>query len=512
MTIQTTANKTFGLGNGLTTNFNFNFLLPNASQLVVQLTDNTVNPPTTVTLNPNTYNLTGVGVATGGTVTYPLAGPPLAAGQNLTISRIVPLSQLASIRNQNGYYPGVIEDALDYLTMITQQLQEITARAFTLAITDTSGASPILAAPVAGGVIAWDATGLKLTNAALAAAGIVALPLNAGLAVYAGNSAFGTSRVLTAGAGLQVNNGDGIAANPTILVPAGAITGSMLAPAVVIPAGGSLGNGVTAATQAQGDSSTKAATDAFVQGAGVPVGAVIDFATPAPPANWLDCNQGPVSRATYATLFAAIGTTWGVGDGATTFSLPPPGRLRAGYGTVVTSETIATNVASNAQLVGANNAKWISGMCVRVSSSGVLPTGLAVATDYFLYRVDSTHLSFCTTLANAQNGTVITLTGGSGSGNITITTAGATAQSFATHTVGEVDGEEKHAMSSTELLSHSHRETIFNAGGGGNIAPANISSVSSIQNSSYDTVATGGNVGGNVQNPVAYFMTCIKYQ
>jgi len=40
------------------------------------------------------------------------------------------------------------------------------------------------------------------------------------------------------------------------------------------------------------------------------------------PAGWLKCNGATVNRTTYAALFAAIGTTYGVGDGATTFGLP----------------------------------------------------------------------------------------------------------------------------------------------------------------------------------------------
>jgi hypothetical protein len=38
--------------------------------------------------------------------------------------------------------------------------------------------------------------------------------------------------------------------------------------------------------------------------------------------DYLECNGQNVSRTTYANLFVAIGTTWGVGDGATTFTLP----------------------------------------------------------------------------------------------------------------------------------------------------------------------------------------------
>ena len=40
------------------------------------------------------------------------------------------------------------------------------------------------------------------------------------------------------------------------------------------------------------------------------------------PAGWLLCNGAAVSRTTYATLFLAIGTAWGAGDGSTTFNVP----------------------------------------------------------------------------------------------------------------------------------------------------------------------------------------------
>lgn len=40
------------------------------------------------------------------------------------------------------------------------------------------------------------------------------------------------------------------------------------------------------------------------------------------PTGWLKCNGAAVSRTTYADLFAAIGTTWGTGDGSTTFNVP----------------------------------------------------------------------------------------------------------------------------------------------------------------------------------------------
>ena len=53
-----------------------------------------------------------------------------------------------------------------------------------------------------------------------------------------------------------------------------------------------------------------------------PAGAVVAFAGATAPDGWLLCNGATISRTTYSELFAAIGTTYGVGDGSTTFKIP----------------------------------------------------------------------------------------------------------------------------------------------------------------------------------------------
>jgi microcystin-dependent protein len=55
---------------------------------------------------------------------------------------------------------------------------------------------------------------------------------------------------------------------------------------------------------------------------GVPIGAQINFAMSTAPAGWLECDGSAISRTTYAGLFTAIGTTFGVGNGTTTFNIP----------------------------------------------------------------------------------------------------------------------------------------------------------------------------------------------
>ena len=54
----------------------------------------------------------------------------------------------------------------------------------------------------------------------------------------------------------------------------------------------------------------------------VPSGMILPFGGTSSPSGFLSCDGAAVSRSTYATLYAAIGTTWGVGDGSSTFNLP----------------------------------------------------------------------------------------------------------------------------------------------------------------------------------------------
>jgi hypothetical protein len=124
MTIVTTTNRVFYVGNGATTVWTYGFLIPDASEVVVQLTNTTTGVVTTLTALQ--YSITGIGNSSGGTVTY---SPALATGNTITIQRVLPVTQQTSLSNQGGFYPNVVEAALDYLTMVTQQLNDAVARA-----------------------------------------------------------------------------------------------------------------------------------------------------------------------------------------------------------------------------------------------------------------------------------------------------------------------------------------------------------------------------------------------
>lgn len=53
-----------------------------------------------------------------------------------------------------------------------------------------------------------------------------------------------------------------------------------------------------------------------------PAGSVMQYAGAVAPSGWLICDGTNVNRSTYADLFAVVGTTYGAGDGSTTFGLP----------------------------------------------------------------------------------------------------------------------------------------------------------------------------------------------
>lgn len=63
----------------------------------------------------------------------------------------------------------------------------------------------------------------------------------------------------------------------------------------------------------------------------IPVGSIMDYAGSSAPSGWLLCYGQAISRTTYASLFSAISTTYGSGDGSSTFNLPDlRGRVAAG--------------------------------------------------------------------------------------------------------------------------------------------------------------------------------------
>lgn len=77
----------------------------------------------------------------------------------------------------------------------------------------------------------------------------------------------------------------------------------------------------------------------------VPTGAILASGLTAAPSGWLLCQGAAVSRTEYKTLFEAIGTAYGAGDGSTTFNVPNlQGRVPVGSGGLAASPSALGNV------------------------------------------------------------------------------------------------------------------------------------------------------------------------
>ena len=100
----------------------------------------------------------------------------------------------------------------------------------------------------------------------------------------------------------------------------------------------------------------------------VPPGMLAPYAGKTAPSGWLLCDGSAVSRTTYADLFAVIGTTYGAGNGSTTFTLPDlRGRVAAGANA---SNALASRAGADSKQIAranlpaeklriADNGSWI---------------------------------------------------------------------------------------------------------------------------------------------------------
>lgn len=136
----------------------------------------------------------------------------------------------------------------------------------------------------------------------------------------------------------------------------------------------------------------------------IPAGAVIYVARNTPPTGYIKANGAAVSRATYAALFAAIGTTFGAGNGSTTFNVPD---LRGNFlrafddgrgidtGRVFGTEQNATGISGytgNNGSIGVIYADGTTPVNVQFTATNITGT---VATQYSLTRPRNTALLAC---------------------------------------------------------------------------------------------------------------------
>ena len=174
MTIGTTISSITDQGNSVTTAFAYPFLIPAASDANVLYTDTTGIQTVIPALQ---YTISGIGNSTGGAVTYPTSGSPLASGTTLTISRILPLIQSVSISAQGPTF-AAIESALDYLTMLVQQVNGVADRAIVVNPADPIGALPLpIASARANNYLYFDSQGNPTAAQAVGGSAAISVPM-----------------------------------------------------------------------------------------------------------------------------------------------------------------------------------------------------------------------------------------------------------------------------------------------------------------------------------------------
>lgn len=163
MTISSNTRKTeIFVGTGLVSEYSFTFKVFAAADLLVVQQD-TSGVETTLTLDEDFSASLNANQNTnpGGSITLTSALPD---SYTLVISTQMGYLQPTDLTNQGGFYPRVINDALDRLTILAQQLKEMLDRALVLPIHTPADVSPRLPAPQAGTMLGWSTDGKSIEN------------------------------------------------------------------------------------------------------------------------------------------------------------------------------------------------------------------------------------------------------------------------------------------------------------------------------------------------------------
>jgi microcystin-dependent protein len=127
-------------------------------------------------------------------------------------------------------------------------------------------------------------------------------------------------------------------------------------------------------------------------------GSIIMYGSGSIPTGYLECTGQAVSRSTYADLFTVIGTTFGVGDGTTTFNVPD---LRDNFPVGKSgTKALATKAGSNTATLATTNLA-----SHRHSALGSNYTAAQVDTAAFQPRQNAYNFDISTNIGNTGSGT-----------------------------------------------------------------------------------------------------------
>ena len=159
MTVSTTTNRASYSGNGSTDAFAYGFKIFADADLTVIIRTDSTGVETTKTLTTH-YTVSGAGSSSGGNVTFTTGNIP-ASGETIVILRELTLTQGTDYVANDPFPAESHEDALDRLTMITQQLAEETGRSLKLSQTNTIATAEFTvgAADRANKILGFDTNG-----------------------------------------------------------------------------------------------------------------------------------------------------------------------------------------------------------------------------------------------------------------------------------------------------------------------------------------------------------------
>lgn len=167
MTVQTQVTKVTGNGNGSATTFSFSpLVIFQSTDIEVIVTDSDgVETSVSEGTGASSYSVSVSSYPGTGSITYPEDEvTPLPSGSTITIKRVLTLEQQTDLENQGGYFPEVLETALDKLVMQNLQQQEELDRSLKVPVSYTGSADFTVPTPSASKLIRWDSTGLALEN------------------------------------------------------------------------------------------------------------------------------------------------------------------------------------------------------------------------------------------------------------------------------------------------------------------------------------------------------------